>query len=270
VADQRRDEVKSSFVAALLIIASASALSPGMYEVSEVTVRDAPSTKPDGSSWDYLNSPPDLIIQLYISNYGNDYLQKTWGTKQDCGTSATWSSTCDLELTSDLTEGEQAYLSFMIWDDDPDEADFVDGGSIGFQDLVTGENEIYCSYGTEISFTLEHLEYDRGDDTGDFDYVNTIRPEVVSSVGNTGRNRLLRDSDLDGLSYREIKLVRNYIYACYNRPFAVEWIRDYFFDHMDGYSGEGSSDPRLTDIESANIAFVQEYESENDIPVINN
>jgi len=262
-------QVKSSILAVLLAVAAAYALSPGMYVVSEVTVRDAPSTKADGRAWDYLNSPPDLYVELYIRNYGNDYLQKTWGTKQDCGTSATWSSTCDLELTRDLTEGEQAYLKFLIWDDDPDQPDFVDGGSISIQDLVLGYNQFDCSNGTQISFELEQGEYDRGDE-GDWDYVNTIRPSMVSSIGNAARNRLLRDSDLDQLSYREIKLVRNYIYACYDRPFAVRWIRDYFLDHMDGYSGEGSSDPRLSDTESANITFIQDYESEHGIPVINN
>jgi len=261
--------MKSSVMALVLIVSCASALNPDMYLVSEVTVRDAPSIKLNGSAWDYLNSPMDMIIQLYITNYGNNYLQKTWGTKQDCGTSATWSSTCDLELTRDLTQGEQAYLTFMIWDDDPDQADYVDGGSISFQDLVIGDNDIECENGTEVSFVLEEIGYDAGDASSNFDYVDTIRPDVVTSMGNTARNRHLRDSDLEGLSYREIKLVRNYIYACYDRPFAVEWIRDYFLDHMDGYSGEGISDPRLTDIENDNIAFVQQYENDNDIPVIN-
>lgn|GEM_PF-6715609 len=103
-----------------------------------------------------------------------------------------------------------------------------------------------------------------------FDSINTVRPEIVSTVGNTSRNRLLQNSDLSQLSYREIKLIRNYIYACYDRPFNVDWIRTYFLQHMDGYQGNGLSNPELTEIESNNIVFIQEYERSNNIPVINN
>jgi hypothetical protein len=142
-------------LAALLAIASsAAALDEGFYIMSELTVRDAPSVKPDGRGWDAFGQP-DLFIQVFISNFGNDYLQKTWGTKQDCGTSATWSSTCTLTLTRDLTEGEQAYLTFQVWDDDPDAADFVDAGTISMHDLAVGDNEINCYSGTEISFILD-------------------------------------------------------------------------------------------------------------------
>jgi len=102
-----------------------------------------------------------------------------------------------------------------------------------------------------------------------FDYVNTIRPEVVTEVGGIGRRRLLHDSDLEDLSYREIKLVRNYFYASYNRPFSTAWIREYFEENMPGYTGRGSSNPQLTDVERDNVDRIVRYENENDIPVIN-
>jgi hypothetical protein len=119
---------------------------------------------------------------------------------------------------------------------------------------------------TEPSFTGQ--SHGSSSSTQSFDPINTIRPDVVSSVGATARIRLLRDSDLAQLSYREIKLVRNYIYACYDRPFAVDWINDYFLEHMSGYQGNGPSDPVLTETENENITMIQEYERINDIPVI--
>ena len=101
-----------------------------------------------------------------------------------------------------------------------------------------------------------------------FDSVNTIRPDIVSSLGNSARTRILQDSDLAQLSYREIKLVRNYFYACYDRPFATTWIRDFFSLNMSGYRGNGVSNPVLTDTENSNITMIQEYERVNNIPII--
>jgi len=101
-----------------------------------------------------------------------------------------------------------------------------------------------------------------------FDSINSIRPEIVFSTGITARNRIITSANLSTLSYREIKLVRNYAYACYNRPFATAWIRDFFINNMPSYSGSGSSNPNLTNMESSNITRIQEYESANNIPVI--
>lgn len=132
--------------------------------------------------------------------------------------------------------------------------------------LALGENEIVYPRGTDESFVIDNY----GEDEGGFDYVDTIRPDVVESVGEASQVRRLRESDLESLSYREIKLVRNYSYACYDRPFGVRWIREFFEDNMPGYRGDGPDDPNLNAIERDNIRFIQEYESDNNIPVINN
>jgi serine/threonine protein kinase len=102
-----------------------------------------------------------------------------------------------------------------------------------------------------------------------FDPVDTIRPGVISALASSCRNRLIQEYELDDLSYREIKLVRNYFYAYYNRPFDVLWIREYFIENMNGYRPTGDPDPVITDIERDNIDIIMEYESVNNIPVIN-
>lgn len=250
----------------LLTTAASLAISPGEYSISELTVRNIPATKPNGSAWDAMNSPADLYVVFYLRNFGNDYHQMTWGTKQNCGTSATWSSDCVLFLSQDLTDGDQSYLKFVIMDEDPDADDLVDIGMISFRALSLGSNQLTSERGSQVSFVLERCQYD----VGDYDYIDTIRPEVVETIGEASRCRYLRDSDLEGLSYREIKLVRNYSYACYDRPFGVRWIREYFLDNMVGYRGNGPEDPNLNAIERENISFIQEYEHENNIPVMNN
>jgi len=102
-----------------------------------------------------------------------------------------------------------------------------------------------------------------------FDPVNTIRPDVISTLAHSCRSRLVRNSELDELSYRELKLLRNYFFAYYNRPFAVSWIRNYFEDNMSSYRGNGPSDPQLTETERENVNRVIQYEQDHDIPVIN-
>ena len=101
-----------------------------------------------------------------------------------------------------------------------------------------------------------------------FDPVNTIRPDVISSLAASCRNRLVTFRELDNLSYRELKLLRNYFFAYYNRPFAVQWIRDYFIEYMPSYRGDGSNDPELSSIERDNVNRVIQYEQDNNVPVI--
>jgi len=103
----------------------------------------------------------------------------------------------------------------------------------------------------------------------EFDPVEAIRPGVISSLASACRDRSVTTVELDELSYRELKLLRNYFFAYYNRPFAVQWIREYFENNMSSYSGNGSSDPSLTSIERENINRIIQYEQDNNIPVMN-
>lgn len=99
-----------------------------------------------------------------------------------------------------------------------------------------------------------------------FDQVNTIRPDVIESLANTGRRRLLTYSELDNLSIREVKLVRNHFYAFYNRPFNTAWIRSYYQQNLSGYRPNSSNyDPTLTDTEKDNVNLIVEYEADRGI-----
>jgi hypothetical protein len=141
-------------IALLALASSSAALDTGVYVVSELTVRGVPSTNSSGIDWDAW-SQPDLYVQFFITNFGNNYLQQTWGTKQDCGSSATWSSTYAVMLTNDLTDGAQAYLTFSVWDDDTYTDEFVCTGAVRIQSLLIGVNEISCGNGARISFVLD-------------------------------------------------------------------------------------------------------------------
>ena len=144
-----------------------------------------------------------------------------------------------------------------------------------YSSSITSENAVFVrdeevssantSGPTETYEEVEELEevYEEP-----FDPVNTIRPEVVSELAYEGRSRAIRNHELDDLSYREIKLLRNYFFAFYNRPFNTAWIRNYFEDNMSGYRGNGSSDPNLSSTERGNVTRIIDYESDNNIPSI--
>ncbi len=143
---------------------------------------------------------------------------------------------------------------------------FADSSSITIEDNVdVREEEVSSTNRSGSTETYEEVEevYEEP-----FDHVNTIRPEVISELAIDGRSRAIRNRELDELSYREIKLLRNYFFAFYNRPFNTAWIRDYFEDNMPGYRGNGLPDPNLSTTEEGNVNRIIDYESDNNIPSI--
>jgi hypothetical protein len=127
----------------------------GFYDLNDVLVRHAPSSKQNGSSWDPFNGAPDLFLQFFIVTDDSEERQFTTGIKENCGTSATWSSTWEIAIRSSELESGSAYLLIKVWDEDAMQSDFIDSGRISLSSLVEGENEIECTYGTDISFCLE-------------------------------------------------------------------------------------------------------------------
>lgn len=72
--------------------------------------------------------------------------------------------------------------------------------------------------------------------------------------------RLLRPSDLEGLSARDTGILRNFIYARHGRPFAKQMYRSYF-SQFGWYRAEPSyTDSRLNGIERQNVEILRRRE----------
>jgi hypothetical protein len=72
--------------------------------------------------------------------------------------------------------------------------------------------------------------------------------------------RLLRPSDLEGLSAKDGAILRNFIYARHGRPFAKEMYRSYF-SQFGWYRAESSyTDSRLNGIERQNVEVLRRRE----------
>ncbi len=127
----------------------------GFYDLNDLLVRHAPSSKQNGSAWDPFGGAPDLFLQFFIVTDDSDEFQFPTGIKENCGTSASWSSTWEIAIRSSELESESAYLVVKVWDEDAMQSDFMDSGRISLWSLVEGENEIECTYGTDVSFYLE-------------------------------------------------------------------------------------------------------------------
>ena len=148
----------SKFIFILVIftvVAQASLPESGYYNVEEVLIRNAPSEKQNGSAWDPLGGAPDIFLEFCIEEGGSDWVIFTTGTKENSGTSASWSSEWEVVFESTLLEeSTEAYLRIKVWDSDTYQSDFVDSGRIKMSQLITGENTIECNFGSRITFVL--------------------------------------------------------------------------------------------------------------------
>jgi hypothetical protein len=129
-------------------------LDSGAYELGDLLIRHAPSTKQDGRAWDPFGGAPDIYVSFYLqSGRTEEHLFNT-ADKEDCGSSAAWSSYWETYFSSDEIDDPDTFLFVKVWDFDVDADDFMDSGRIAITDLINGENLIECNYGTEVSFSL--------------------------------------------------------------------------------------------------------------------
>ena len=83
-----------------------------------------------------------------------------------------------------------------------------------------------------------------------------------------GTDRYLDMSDLEGKSPEELKIMRNEIFARHGLKFTTEAMKTYFAV-QDWYTPQYNNvDSMLTDIEKANVAFIQSRESGGEDAVI--
>ena len=81
-------------------------------------------------------------------------------------------------------------------------------------------------------------------------------------------DKLLTVDQLQDLSRRDLRLVRNMVYARKNRPFKSEMLAQYFYGVLDNYSpDEGYTDDRLSDIDKRNIKLIRSVEDEVGGPI---
>ncbi|MBS2030977.1 MAG: YARHG domain-containing protein [Deltaproteobacteria bacterium] len=80
-------------------------------------------------------------------------------------------------------------------------------------------------------------------------------------------DKLLKLGDLRQLSGRDLRILRNTIYARRGRPFKSPVLKDYFHD-KDWYHEDAKyTDARLTDIDKRNVALIKSVEEELGGPV---
>jgi hypothetical protein len=76
-------------------------------------------------------------------------------------------------------------------------------------------------------------------------------------------DKLLTVDQLQDLSRRDLRLVRNMIYARKNRPFKSELLTQYFYGVLEKYEpDEAYTDARLSDIDKRNIKMIRSVEDE--------
>lgn len=270
----------SKLLALLLVLTAVASgiTTSGWYRLTDLEVEDAPSHKTNGDRWDAIAANADLMLSL-SSNMGDGSFDAfTTYVLDEAGTSGRWDISEDVPIyCASSLDGYN--LMFVLTDHDTRNHDEMDRGWVDAADLSTrGVNEVVLQRGTIVSFGLTLVDevedgmfWGGGSSTSQStssESENSIRPGVILQLAEAGRTRPIESSELDGLSFREIKLVRNAFYAFYNRPFSSDWISVFFLENLPGYTGSGSSNPSLADIEASNVSFILEYEAENEIPAL--
>jgi len=268
--------MKILLIISLVISAVASGITTsGWYRLTNLRVEDAPSHKTDGRRWDAIAAAADLKLSLMCNMGDGAYDAFTTYVLDEAGTSGRWDISEDVPIYCD-SDLHGNNLMFVLIDHDTRDHDEMDRGWVDAGDLSTrGVNEIVLDRGTIVSFELTLIEevpdglfWGAGSSTSQSSYSesdNNVRPGVVLELAEAGRTRRIESSELDALSIREIKLLRNSFYAFYNRPFSTSWISAFFLENLPGYTGTGSSDPTLTQVETTNVNFILGYEDENGI-----
>jgi hypothetical protein len=76
------------------------------------------------------------------------------------------------------------------------------------------------------------------------------------------QNRLLTEDMLAGLGLYELRILRNEVYALRGRQFRTPWIAEYFYNQPWYNPLPDFREPRLTDIETKNIATIVKVENQ--------
>ncbi len=134
------------------------ALRTGIYEITNLLVRNAPASKQNGSAWDPFGGAPDLDIDIYSDNGSSESYECGTIEKENSGTSAIWDAPLILQICGpeDFSGPETQRLIFKVWDSDTSSPDFMDMAEIQIDDMSVDEtNTIHGNYGTTISFDIE-------------------------------------------------------------------------------------------------------------------
>lgn len=149
---------KNILMAVVLMLTTSAAALPGagVYVMSDLIIRHAPSEKQNGSAWDPMGGAPDLFLSISVSyGRGEEEYQGSTSVKDNAGSSAIWSRSQAFFVGRGESNDDDIDLLIEVWDEDMSRHDFVDSGKISFADLETGEVEFELSFGTTISFSLE-------------------------------------------------------------------------------------------------------------------
>lgn len=116
----------------------------------------------------------------------------------------------------------------------------------------------------EDDIELELIAVTLGGWTGDAE----LKPEDLSPLADPGKlEALLAANQLATLSLRDLRMLRNTIYARRGRPFRSALLQGYFGE-MDWYQPDDAySDAKLTAIDRKNIRLIQSVEKANGGPL---
>jgi hypothetical protein len=136
------------------------ALRSGIYEITDIVVRDVPGTKQDGDAWDPFGGLPDIYLTVFTDDGSGPVAQGSTRVVENAGSTASFEGIPLFRIfgPEEFSGPEVQRLVFKIWDLDTFDPDYIDTGEISTSVVdAHAENTVVCNYGTEITFTITWL-----------------------------------------------------------------------------------------------------------------
>ncbi len=126
---------------------------------------------------------------------------------------------------------------------------------------------LYDPYATTTSNLLGYYSYDKNTgrwiDDLTMEYIDFSKAPDIFIIPYSS-DILLTESDLEGLSAKELTYARNEIYARHGYVFKSSELNDYF-NGMSWYLPNPNFDGTLYGVEEANTIFIKTYQEENNL-----
>jgi hypothetical protein len=131
----------------------------------------------------------------------------------------------------------------------------------------TVDIRLYDPYATTTSNLLGYYSYDKNTgrwiDAVTMEYIDFSKAPDIFIIPYSS-DILLTESDLEGLSAKELTYARNEIYARHGYVFKSSELNDYF-NGMSWYLPNPNFDGTLYGVEEANTIFIKTYQEENNL-----
>lgn len=207
------------------------------------------------SNWDHA-----ILSIMYIGGFS----EEDWGISEESGENF-GDEARSAEYVSDIDTDAlmNELIAYYSWYYGMNNVAAV----VEYETEDTVDIRLYDPYATTTSNLLGYYSYDKNTgrwiDAVTMEYIDFSKAPDIFIIPYSS-DILLTESDLEGLSAKELTYARNEIYARHGYVFKSSELNDYF-NGMSWYLPNPNFDGTLYGVEEANAIFIKTYQEENNL-----